>query len=97
MKEKTTIMIDNIRFIDASPRDVKKGFLGWVSLTLNDSLRLDGISLRRTRDNRLALSFPYRRDKSGHQHNLVLPLGEATRREIEDQIFEALAMKGECL
>src|SRR5262245_23693969 len=65
---------------------------GWVSATMNGSLRFDGISVRRTADGRLALSFPARRDTTGKQHPYLRPLDDATRRDIEHQIFAALGL-----
>jgi hypothetical protein len=84
--------ISHIRFVVASRDDISRGVLGWVSLTLDGALRLDGIALRRTLDGRLALSFPARRDGSGRQHPFVRPLDDVSRRQIEAQVFRALGL-----
>jgi DNA-binding cell septation regulator SpoVG len=84
------LVITNVRFMAASQDEVKTGLLGYVSATLNDSLALDGLTLRRTTDGRLALSFPARRDNAGRQRFFLRPLGDEARREIEGQIFRSL-------
>ncbi len=37
------------------------GLLGWVAFHLNDTVRVEGVMLRRTARGRLALSYPRRR------------------------------------
>ena len=49
---------------------------------------------RRTRDGRLALSFPERRDLAGGSHHYMRPLNDAARRAIEAQVFAALGLEG---
>ena len=87
------ISITNVIFLAARPDEVSTGLLGWVSLVVNDTLRLDGLALRRTLDGHLALSFPARRDASGRQHTCVRPLDDRARREIEAQVFAALGLQ----
>ena len=58
---------------------MERGLLGYVSCTYG-RVRLDGISLRRTRAGRLALSFPARRDADGHNHPIIRPLDDSERR-----------------
>ena len=85
--------IRKVCFTSASPGEVQTGLLGWVSCTLNGTLRLDGLVLRRTADGRLALTFPARRDACGRQHCYVRPLDDRARREIERHIFAALGLE----
>jgi DNA-binding cell septation regulator SpoVG len=87
------LRITNVRFTAASSEDLETGLLGWASCTLNDTLRLDGLTLRRTADQRLTLSFPARLDARGRQHFFVRPIDNISRREIEAQIFRALAIE----
>lgn len=89
------IRVESVRFAAADAAAVNNGLLGWVSLSLNGSLHLDGIAVRRTRGNKLTLSFPYRRDSAGRTHHIVRPLDDRTRREIEKQVFAAVGVK-EC-
>ncbi len=88
------IRVSAVRFVAASASDIRSGLLGWIALTLNNSLRLDGLTLRRTRDGRLALSFPERRDLAGGSHHYMRPLNDAARRAIEAQVFAALGLEG---
>ena len=85
--------ITNVTFKSASAEDVETGLLGWVSCTLNHTVRLDGMALRRTADARLVLSFPARRDAMGQKHFYVQPLGDTARRDIEFQILRALGLE----
>jgi len=88
------LRIANVRFVAAPREEVKRGLLGWVSLVLNDAVQLDGLTLRRTLEGRLTLSFPARRDAAGCQHAFVRPLDNASRCEIEAQVFRALGYQG---
>lgn len=90
-----SLQIDNVRFTSASPEQVQAGILGFVRCTLNNSLVLDGLLLRRTRHNKRTLSFPYRRDATGRQHFYLRPLDDRSRRDIEKQVFAALAIEKE--
>ena len=85
--------VSHVQFVAASSQDFARGLLGWVSFNIDGNLRIDGVGVRRTLDNRLALSFPARRDGSGRQHPFVRPLDDATRREIEAQVFQSLGIE----
>lgn len=84
------IRISRVTFTPASPADRDRGLLGYLEFVLNEALVIDGVTLRRTRNGRLALSFPSRRDRYGVEHFVITPLGDAARREIERQVFEAI-------
>ena len=79
-----------LSFTSASPADCKRGLIGWLSLEIERSLVLDGITVRRTRGGDLTLSFPERRDSNGRRHPLIRPLDDHARRDIERQVFKAL-------
>ncbi len=83
--------IGAVRFSAAPSLDIRSGLLGWVSFTLGD-LRLDGVAVRKTRDGRLALSFPTRTDARGVRHAVVKPIDDAARRSIEKDIFRTLRL-----
>ena len=87
---KNRIKINNVCFIGAAQREVESGLLGWIRCLLNDSILLDGLTLRRTKDGRLTISYPGRRDAAGKVRHHLRPKDGATRREIESQIFKAL-------
>ena len=68
--------------------------MGYVRFVVNGRLRFD-VALRRTADGRHALSFPARRDSRGRLRHLAHPVDDATRRDIEAQVFHALGLKQE--
>ncbi len=84
------LRIGDVRFVSGSPIDVQGGLIGWVSCVLNGTIHLDGISLRRTLNGRLTLSFPGRCDRAGRRHYYVRPLDDRSRRDIEHQVLKAL-------
>lgn len=89
------MVISKVRLTTADAKEQGNGLLGWVRLTIDGTIRLDGIALRRTLDGRLALSFPARRDLFGRQHAYVRPVDDRTRREVERQVFAALGLTEE--
>lgn len=90
-----TLAVTDLRLTAAGPDLQRTGLLGWISCTLGGTLRVDGITLRRTAEGRLALSFPARKDRNGVLHPLLRPLDDATRAEIERQILGQLGMETE--
>lgn len=84
----------DIRLVAASAMDRARGLLFFAAFTYG-ALRLDGVAVRRTRDGRLALSFPVRHDRHGRHHALVRPIDDAARRALEAQVFAALDLKHE--
>ena len=86
------IPITNVAFT-AAPEDlVETGLLGFVSCSVGDAIRLQGLTLRRTATGRLAVSFPARTDSAGRRHYFSHPLDDDARRDIEAQIFAALGL-----
>ncbi|MEE9394452.1 MAG: hypothetical protein V3W41_18305 [Planctomycetota bacterium] len=86
----TEIRVDRVRFNRASEEFQNDGLLGWVSFVLNGTMALDGVMVRRTREGRITVSFPARRDRSGYDHPYIRPLGSTARRETETQLLAAL-------
>lgn len=82
-------MIHDVHFTPGNDRDVESGLLAFVRLDYG-GLRLDGLTLRRTRDGDLTVSWPERRDRNGRRHAIARPRSDATRQEIENAIFTAL-------
>ncbi len=85
--------ITEVEFTAASRKDARTGLLGWVRVVVNDSLRLDGLTVRRTRRGRLALSFPAKPGLTGAQFFYIRPLDDAARKHIEQQVFRALGLE----
>lgn len=82
--------ISDVRLVSATAADRGRGLIGYASCVLDNSLRIDGLTIRRTLDGRLAVSFPSKRDCQGREHFLLRPLSDDARREIQSQIFEQL-------
>ena len=87
--------ITDVKFVAAPPQDEAGGLLGFASIVLAGRLRLTSIAVRRSATGRLVLAFPARRDRAGRRRYLAHPLDDETRREIERQVFRALALKQE--
>jgi len=79
-------------FTPASPRDVRRGLLGWLVLELDGALVLDGVALRRKAGGGAALAYPERTDRHGRRHPTVRPVDDVTRRAIEARVFAALGI-----
>ena len=92
MRPDEGLRIDRIGLTTAGPDAAKDGLLGWIRCRLNRRLQLDGITLRRTLDGRPTLSFPAKTDAAGNRRYYLRPMDDATRTEIERQVFEALAL-----
>lgn len=79
-------------YIPASDQNQLLGLLGWVRLVVSHAVVVDGITVRRTRDGQLRLSFPERRDRRDNRHPIVRPVNAAARLHIESQVFAALGL-----
>lgn len=90
-----TLQVSEVKFVPATPGAREGGLLGFLSFLVGGSLRIDGVTLRRTMDGRTALSFPARRDRAGRAHYVVCPIDDASRLAIEQQVFESLQAGGE--
>ena len=82
-------VITRVEFHPAANDFIETGLLGWVQFDLDGHVRIDGVTVRRTRDGRLTLSFPAPRQRA-----LVAPLNDQTRGSIERQVFDALSHLG---
>lgn len=74
--------------------DLRKGLLGYLAVEYGD-LVLDGITLRRTAQGRITLSFPARTDSSGRRHAYVRPVDDQARQTIENAILPLLVRETE--
>ncbi len=90
-------LVSGVRFAPAGARDRASGLLGWASFVLGGIVRLDGVSVRRTRRGDLALSFPSRTGSSGQRFPFIRPLGDQIRRDLERQVIDAIDLGGGCV
>ena len=85
--------VSDVRFTPASAIDQRSGVLGWMTFIVGEGLRIDNVAVRRTRDGRIALSFPARRSRDGRQHPLVHPVDDRSRRRLEREILARLDLE----
>jgi DNA-binding cell septation regulator SpoVG len=85
------IHLSDIRCVHASAKDVATGLLAYVSFRIGNVLFVDGVTVRRTRDNRIVLSWPCRTDGAGRRHPVLRPVDDASRQRLEKRILKALA------
>lgn len=84
------IAVSDVRAVWVPRAAQRSGLLAYVSCVVAGELRLNGLTLRVTRDGRRIVSYPSKRDRHGTERAFVAPLGEAARRSIERQILAAL-------
>lgn len=82
--------LHDFRFTAACRAEQKTGLLGWIAFSINGHFCVDGVTLRRTADGRLALAFPARTSRDGTKRSIIWPPTNEARREIEKQVFSAL-------
>jgi hypothetical protein len=81
-------------WIRGSEDDARHGLLGYLSLFYGVVI-IDGVTVRRTADGRLCLSFPERRDGKGRRHAIVRPIDDNARRAIEAAVFGQATLAAE--
>jgi hypothetical protein len=79
-------------FCSAPARDQRTGLLGWITIRVGPFVA-EGIALRRTRDGRLALSYPARTDAKGRRHPVFWPTDDASRVLVETNILKQLGLE----
>ena len=88
------VTVSAVNFSAAAEVDRDRGLLGYVSFLVNGAIKVDGVTARRTRDGKLTLSYPARRDGTGRDHPYFRPITDEVRRSIESQVFAALLPEG---
>ena len=84
-----------LAFSSARARDREQGLVGRLTLDVGGLLVVNHVALRRTRDGRLALSFPAPTDRRGRRRSDVRPLDDRARRAIERAVLDALSLPRE--
>ena len=90
-----SLIVSEVRYLPAGADDAERGLLGYIACVVNGVLKLDGLTLRRTADRRLALSWPARTDRLGQRHAFVHPISDEARRDVEHQVFQQLGLAPE--
>lgn len=86
-----TLDISQLTFVAAAESDRSNGLLGYLSFVLGGTLRIDGVTVRRSAVGHIALSFPERTDRHGRRHAIVHPIDRDAQLRIERTILEMLA------
>jgi len=81
-------------WVKATEAEIRTGLLGYVSVLYGDLL-LDGLVLRRTADDRYAISFPARTDRNGKRHPFIRPIDNEAREAIERELLWQLGESAE--
>ena len=89
-----SLRVSDVRFSPAAPGLRESGLLGYAAVTFDEWLLVEGVTVRRTREGRVALSFPLRADGRGRRRATVRPRHDEARRGIETQVIEALRRGG---
>jgi len=89
MKASFTVSEVKIRLID----EEIDGFLGWASCVLNGALYLNNISIRRSREAEIILSYPYMRNNRNQQYYYFNPITRDAKRVIDEAILGRLIME----
>lgn len=87
------LSITDLRFMPAQPGRDRPGLIGWASATV-DGWRIDGLTVRRTREGRTIVTFPSRRDAAGRLHPIVEPTCAEDRKNIKAYILAELRRRG---
>ena len=80
--------LEDVVVTPATGAELEGGILAWCRARYG-GLWIDGITVRKTRDGRIAIVFPARRDGAHRQHFYVQPADLATRRALEAAILAA--------
>lgn len=81
-------------WVAATEAEIRTGLLGYLSVVYG-GLLLDGLVLRRTADDRYAISFPARTDRAGRKHSLIRPANDEVRKTIEAELLWQLGEREE--
>ena len=90
----TPFQVSAVRFASADTRAAARGVVGYVTVTLDGALELDGLVLLRDPSGSLSIAVPSRADRKGQRHPYVRLRDPEARQRIEAQVLHALAVQG---
>ncbi len=88
----TRILVTDTTFTPAPDRDRERGLMGYLQVTLNEAVVLDGLTVRITVDGRRYLAYPSKSGRNGARHPYVRPLNEGVRETLQQQAFQLLGI-----
>lgn len=86
--------VSAIRLTPASQRDRRRGLLAYARIALGP-YKIEGITVRKTRAGRLAISYPKRTARDGTAHAYFLPTDPEVRAALEGEILAAYRQREE--
>ena len=84
------LRVTSVRTWPGSWRDVQAGLLAYLEVTFAGGLIADGLTLRRSLDDRLYVSFPSHRDRHDNLRPILRPADAEAQRAIEQQVLAHL-------
>ena len=82
------LLVTNVVMTDASPEEVRRGLIGYLTIELAGGLVIEGATLRRSRAGVRSVSFP--RNRRGYPY--IWLRTQIARRDLEQQVFEKLGI-----
>ena len=70
-------------------------FIGWASCVVNDSLYLNNIAIRRTKDGKVFITFPAEKSGEGSKYFYFNPINQEAARVLEKAIIDKLRLAGD--
>ena len=83
-------LIEVVSLVPASTHDSRRGLLGYAAIRVAELLIVDPVAVRRTLEDRLALSYPTRADRRGVRHPIVRPVGNEAGALIEEAVLPSV-------
>lgn len=75
--------IGEIQIRWASTLERETGLIGFVGLTIEGRIRVDGLTIRRARSGGTYIAYPHRKDRLGRERPWMFPIDDEARVEIE--------------
>ncbi|MCP4036597.1 MAG: hypothetical protein GY733_06645 [bacterium] len=87
------LTVTDAEFAPALARDRDRGLIGYVQVVINDTMVLDGLTLRVSSDGRRYLSYPSKSTRGGSRFPYIRPISERVRQDLQRQVFLALEIE----
>ena len=84
----STLHVHSISITTSSSRERRGGLLAYARVALGP-YKIDGITVRKTRAGRLAVTYPKRTARDGTAHPVFLPTDPEVRGALEGEIIAA--------
>lgn len=79
-----------IRLVDKS----EEGLIGWASCVINDSLYLNNIAIRHSKEGQVILTFPAKKSKGNTKYFYFNPISHEASKILKEAIIDKLKLSG---